>query len=94
MATETRIFTCTNCKKEVLVELPAFEVVNGKFVSAVFFAHPKPDVCNHCGQTFLFAINKQAAVNVNFAWYPIVVEKEQESNIILPPSNVDKKKFM
>jgi hypothetical protein len=91
MATETRMFNCVKCKMEVVVDVPAIEILNGKLQSIILYSHPKPEICNHCGQGYLFALNKNEPVTAVFGWVPVTIAEEKSSGIVMPPGGFNMK---
>jgi hypothetical protein len=89
MATKTTAFKCTNCQGDILVEVPPHEIFNGVMSSALVFVHHAPDVCNHCGQHFVFAIDKSKPQTMFYGWVPIVAKAEKPSSIIEPPAGTN-----
>lgn len=92
MATETRSFKCMKCKQDVVFDLPQHEILNGQLASIITFSHPRPDICPHCGQAYLVAIDKSAGVGVVWGWVAVAIEQDRGSDVILPPGVSDPRK--
>jgi hypothetical protein len=70
------------CGQEFQVIIPQAGSVNNATLSMIYWPHPEPQLCPHCGRAYQMQVTKVDAVKI--AWAP--VRTQNEASIVVPPA--------
>jgi hypothetical protein len=90
-----RKIKCTNegCGAEVTVEIPEGLLINKPTVSMVVLVHQEVSVCPNCGTSYGFVMRGLNLRTQDVAWAPIIVQKKDEPDIIIPPTSLSQEQL-
>jgi hypothetical protein len=91
-----RQFKCTveGCGGLVPTEMPEGTLINKPTFSMLVMPHQAATLCPNCGQAYVFVLHGLNLRGQDVAWMPVVIEKKEDNDIIVPPlSMIDMKKL-
>jgi hypothetical protein len=85
-----RTFRCLGegCGADVVTEMPEGTLINKPTFSAVILVHQQATVCPNCGTAYGFVLGGLNLRPQDVAWAPVVIQKKDEPDIIIPPTSL------